>query len=341
MSNVPEVILTGFADEGPVSKRAEEQLTLLAALGLQYYSIRFVDVGQGVKNVMKLTSQEVERLNQLHREFGIRVSSLGSPIGKVKLEDVEDGTSNRFVPFDRYLKEDVARAIEIAHALGTKLIRGFSFYPPKGSDPSRYRDRSVERIGAIAEACRREGVIFGLEVEANLVGHDGESMAVIYDRVASPNLFLIFDAANILVQKGSRAETVASYHRMKHGLGWMHIKDYRADASLEWKGCVDEEMLKNFVPADQGDSGHSEILGDFRERIPGILQKMADFGVPGVFLDLEPHLKGGGQFGGFSGPDGFGVALRGLLRVLDHAGIRYKLTDYGEIERAKTGVVTS
>ena len=39
---------------------------------------------------------------------------------------------------------------------------------------------------------------------------------------------------------------------------------------------------------------------------------MKSRGVPGVFLDLEPHVKGGGQFGGFSGPDGFGVALRAL-----------------------------
>ena len=45
-----EVILSGFADEGPVSKRAEEQFTMMRALGLSYYTIRFIDVGNGVKN---------------------------------------------------------------------------------------------------------------------------------------------------------------------------------------------------------------------------------------------------------------------------------------------------
>ena len=34
-----EVILSGFADEGPVSKRAEEQLTMMQALGLSYYTL--------------------------------------------------------------------------------------------------------------------------------------------------------------------------------------------------------------------------------------------------------------------------------------------------------------
>src|SRR5687768_7000126 len=101
---MPEVILTGLADEGPVSKRAEEQLTMCRALGLSYYSLRFVDAGEGVKNVMQLTEPEVGKLQRLHAEFEMRVSSIASPIGKVKLLDVDDGTNNRYVPFDRYLK---------------------------------------------------------------------------------------------------------------------------------------------------------------------------------------------------------------------------------------------
>ena len=51
----PRVIISGFADEGPADKRAETQLTMLAALGLSYYSLRFVDAGEGggVKNAMQ------------------------------------------------------------------------------------------------------------------------------------------------------------------------------------------------------------------------------------------------------------------------------------------------
>ena len=52
-------------------------------------------------------------------------------------------------------------------------------------------------------------------------------------------------------------------------------------------------------------------------------------------LDLEPHLKGGGQFGGFSGPDGMGVALRALCRVLDYVRIGYHLRDFDDIKAAR------
>ena len=109
-----EVILSGFADEGPESKRAEEQFTMMRALGLSYYTIRFIDVGNGVKNAMELTAQEIVQLQKLHGEFGISVSSIGSPLGKVKLLDVDDGTDNRYVPFKDYLETDVKRAIELS-----------------------------------------------------------------------------------------------------------------------------------------------------------------------------------------------------------------------------------
>ena len=332
----PDVILTGFADEGSESKRAEEQLTLMAGLGLSYYSIRFIDMGDGTKNAMALTDDEIARLRKLHRAYDIRVSSIGSPIGKVKLADIDDGTANQFIPFDEYLAGDVQRAIRLAHEFETKLIRGFSFYPPKGSDPKDYFDQAVDQIGAIAETCESAEVIYGLEVEANLIGHDGDSMAAIYEKVDHPNMFLIYDAANILVQHGSREKTVDSYHKMKPGLGWLHIKDYKVDSSLEWKGHVDEEMLKNFLPADIGDSGHDEVFLDLKSFIPELKQRLAPHDVPGLFLDLEPHLKGGGQFGGFSGPDGMGVALRGLCNCLDQAGITYQLRDYSNIERLKS-----
>jgi sugar phosphate isomerase/epimerase len=331
----PEVIISGFADEGPVDKRAEAQLTMLAALGMGYYSVRFVDVGNGVKNAMLLNKAEVKRLRALHGEFGVRVSSLGSPIGKVKLLDIEDGSSNAYVPFARYLKNDVRRAVDLAGALETKLIRGFSFYHPRGEEPKKYLEQAAEQLFAICEECKRGGVFFGLEVEANLIGQNGDLLRQLYKKVNHPHMYLIFDGGNLASQNLRSVETIGQYQAMKAGIGWMHIKDYKIDPNLTWQGHVDEERLKNFVPADRGDSGHEEILRDFKTRIPALERKLKKQGVDGVFLDLEPHLKGGGQFGGFSGVDGFGVALRALLNVLDYVGIGYRLTGYEDIERQK------
>ena len=136
MPNHPQVILSGFADEAANHKTAVEQFSAFSALGLQYYSLRFVDVGSGVKNVMKLTKGEITKLRHLEDEYGMNVASIGSPIGKVKLLNKDDGTHNRYVPFRKYLKTEVKKACELAHTFETKLIRGFSFYHPQGDRKS-------------------------------------------------------------------------------------------------------------------------------------------------------------------------------------------------------------
>lgn len=336
MTTPARVLLTGFADEAAIHKTAVEQFSAFAAIGLEYYSIRFIDVGNGVKNVMKLTKSEIQKIRHLEADYGLSVSSIGSPIGKVKLQDVDDGTKNAYVPFKKYLDRDVNKVCELAHAFETKLIRGFSFYHPKGTDPWDHIPQVADQLGKIAEACHRADLTFGLEVEGNLVGQNGELLREIHRQVNHPAMVLIFDAANLICQGYTPAETFEQYLAMKPAIGWMHIKDYRDPKGRQGKQAhVDEDTLKNFVPADRGQAAHEAILSDFREELPKLERKFRRRGIPGVFLDLEPHVKGGGQFGGFSGPDGIGVALRGLCRVLDYTGIEYHLRDFEDIRAAR------
>ena len=162
----PQVILSAFADEAANQQTAVQQFSALAACGLQYYSLRFIDVGSGIKNVMELSKGEITKIRHLEDEYGLNVTSLGSPLGKVKLLDKADGTKHDYVPFKKYLAGDVKRACELAHAFETKLVRGFSFYPPRGKDPEPHIAQAVEQLGQIAEACHRSDLTFGLEIEA-------------------------------------------------------------------------------------------------------------------------------------------------------------------------------
>ncbi|MCL2743324.1 MAG: sugar phosphate isomerase/epimerase [Planctomycetaceae bacterium] len=338
MKTMPRVFLSGFADESTSNKTIVEQFAVYAALGLQYYSIRFINLGDGVKNVMKLSKSDIQRIRLFQDEYGLNVSSLGSPIGKVKLEDIDDGTSNAYIPFEKYL-DDVRLACDLAHAFETKLIRGFSFYHPKGSDPRNHLPKAIDQLGRIAEVCHRSDLTFGLEVEANLIGQNGHILGEIYRQVNHPAMVLIFDGGNIVLEGYSSQEIYDQYEAMKPGLGWMHIKDYLNPRSVETAvgkdRHVEEDKVKNFVPCNVGDTGHEKIFRDFATILPALEEKLKARGLPGVFFDLEPHLKGGGQFGGYSGPDGMGVALRALCKTLDFAGIGYHLRDFDDIKAAR------
>ena len=328
----PSILLSGFADEAANDKTLDQQFSAFAALGMRYFSIRFVDAGNGIKNVMALDDSELKTVKQKIDEYGLSVSSLGSPIGKTKLLDVDDGTTTPYRPFDQYLAEDVPRACELTNALGAKLIRGFSFYHPRGSDIEDHFAQAVDQIGKIVDVCDSHGLTYGLEVEANLVGQTGDYLARINQQVNRDAMLLIFDGGNLVTMGLSTEEVFQQYVAMKPGLGWIHIKDFANPNPGTRVEHVDEEALKHFVPADIGDSGHEKIFQDLVSFLPELDARMKKRGAPGVFIDLEPHVKGGGQFGGFSGPDGFGVALRGLCRILDKTGIDYQLRDFADVQ---------
>jgi sugar phosphate isomerase/epimerase len=342
MPAAPQVILSAFADEAANHKTAVEQFAALSAIGLSHYSPRFIDVhGSGaVKHVVELDEGDLAALRTLHDEYGMRVTSIGSRIGKVKLLDQADGSHNKFVPFEDYLAGEVAATIRVALALETKLIRGFSFYHPQGDDPAKYLDAATERLRVIADRCAAEGLVYGLEIEPNLIGETGPLLRELHQRVGRENMVLIFDGGNVAAQDKNPLTCYEEYTAMRGGLGWMHVKDYARDPGHSWTGSreqavINEDKLKNFVPADIGDAGHELVLRDLRRHLPEITARLEKLGVPGFFLEVEPHLKGGGQFGGFSGPDGMGVAVRSLCRLLDYAGIGYKLRDFDDIRAAR------
>ncbi|QDT38484.1 sugar phosphate isomerase/epimerase family protein [Stratiformator vulcanicus] len=339
MPEQPSVLLSCFADEATRtgSKTAVEQFAAVTALGLKHYTPRFVDVdGSGtIEHVVDLPKAKLKKLAKLQDEYGLSVTSIGSRVGKVKLLDQDDASKNQYVPFDKYLKTEVKRTLEAADALDTKLIRGFSFYHPAGEKPEGYIEAAVERVSALADLCKEQGFVYGLEIEPNLVGENGFILAQMIRAIKNPNLVLIYDGGNIAAQNKTRLICHDEFKAMQPHLGWVHIKDYAIDPNMTWEGHVDEERLKNFVPADIGDSGHDLALRDLKESLPKLTKKMKKLGAPGFFLELEPHLKGGGQFGGYSGPDGLGVACRALCRLLDYVGIDYDLRDFGDIQAAR------
>ncbi len=335
MNQPVEVLLSGFCDEISTSKRIDEQFSVAAALGLRYVTLRFLDCGNGVKNILSLDHNERSLVRQRLTDFGLQVSTLGSPVGKVKIVDIPDGTSNVFRPWPDYLDNEVARAIELAQFFDTKLVRGFSFYHPKGSDPREYFALAASRLSEIVKRCADAGLVFGLEVEANLIGHNASSLLEIVERVKHKSMRLIFDGANLVTQGYSTAEVFQQWQKMKPHVGWLHVKDYFA-AGTERQSWVDEERLNQFVPVGDGDSGYAEIFQDMQTTFAEIASKAAEIGIPGIFLDLEPHLAGGGQYGGFSGPDGFGVALRSLCKLLDCLDIGYRLRGFVDLRERHT-----
>ena len=110
-------ILSAFADE--YSDALEEQLKALAGFGIPSLELRHADG----KNVSEMTEEDITRVKNLADFYGISISAIGSPIGKVTLDGDIDGHF-----------EMAERVFSYAKVLGAKRVRVFSFYPPEGKD---------------------------------------------------------------------------------------------------------------------------------------------------------------------------------------------------------------
>jgi hypothetical protein len=105
----------------------------------------------------------------------------------------------------------------------------------------------------------------------------------------------------------------------------VHVKDCAHPTAAVIGEYVDEESLHHYVAVSPGSGVYDGVLRDLRGDLPRFNAELQAAGVPGFILDLEPHLQGGGQFGGFSGAAGMEIALRALCRLLDELGMGYHL----------------
>ena len=278
--------ISGFSDE--IDRSIIKQFTVLNKLGIAYFEPRGIDG----KNISALTDEEVGDLAEKMQEYGIKVSSIGSPIGKI---DIADSFAEHFELFKR--------VVAVAKKLGAKYIRIFSFYNKDGEWTEEKRSEVISRLKAMLQYAGENDVILLHENEKDIYGDTIERCKDLMDTLYCDNFKAVFDFANF-VQCGQ--DTKKAYEIMKPYIEYVHIKD----AVLK-SGAV--------VPSGYGDGNVQYILTDlFKNSFDG-------------FLSLEPHLgsfeglekleMGDIMKGMEKGGEGtFTVAYNALISILDSIG---------------------
>jgi sugar phosphate isomerase/epimerase len=263
--------LSAFGDE--VAADLATQLDVLAGEHIGWLELR----GTWGKNVLELGDDELTQVRTLLDARGFGVSAIGSPIGKSALTEPRG-----------YEEARLERALHVAEALGTRLIRVFSYFvAPDGATAAR--DEVLERLGRLTRRAAGLQMTLLLENEKGVYGDTPARCHDLLAAIASPALRQTFDPANF-VQMGVRPLRDA-WPLLAPYTSHVHIKDARrADGAV--------------LPAGQGDGA-----------LPELLQALARSDYQG-FLTLEPHLQYAGPSGGYSGPEGLRVAARALRDVL-------------------------
>ena len=243
-----KIIISGFADE--IDPQLDVQLKVVKDLGMEYICFRAAD-GKGVA---EYTLDEVkERILPRLNAAGVKVSSLGSPIGKI---DIDDDAA-----YEKQLAQ-LDTLCQICNLLDCKYIRMFSFWM-LNKNPDEWKDEVLKKLRGFAEIAAKYDVILIHENEKDIYGDTAARCAGLLDELASPNFKAAFDFANF-VQCGEN--TAECWELLKEHVAYIHIKDAVAGKN------------ENVVCAT-GDG-----------QIPEILKKaIREDGYEG-FLTLEPHL---------------------------------------------------
>ena len=213
-----------FADEADPKMSA--QVAAMLRNGLQGVELRGVD---GV-NVSQITLQKAKEVRKMLDGNGLSAWSIGSPIGKIRLED------------DFAAHMDVFRhVLEIADILGAGNIRIFSFYTERHD---ACRNAVIDRLGMLLDAAKDSGLALCHENEKGIYGDTGEHCLDLLQ--ALPELHAVFDPANF-VQCGE--DTLHCWQLLKDWVRYLHIKDALPDG--------------NVVPAGRGDGNVAAIIRDY------------------------------------------------------------------------------
>ena len=237
--------ITGFADE--ISGDLNTQVESLKKLNMSYVEMRGVDGN----NLIYHSDEKVKQVKSVLDANGIRLSALGSPLGKI-------GIADDFAPH----YEDFKRAVEIGHMMDCKNIRMFSFYIPGDASPVDYKEEVFDRLGKFVDYAKANDAVLLHENEKGIYGEKAPECVQLMEAFYCDNFKAIFDFANF-VQCGQ--DTLEAYEILKKYVAYIHVKD-----ALKKDGSV--------MPAGYGDGNVKVILG-----------KLFDCGFDG-FLSLEPHL---------------------------------------------------
>ena len=276
-----QAVISGFADE--YSPDFKEQLSALCRLGVSHIELRGIDN----INVSDLTDEKLREVKERLSSAGIAVSSIGSPIGKINLED----------DFPTHM-DKLKRTLEIQKELCAPYIRMFSFYLPKGADPAEYRNEVMDRLSSMIEEAKGWDSVLLHENEKGIYGDTAPRCLDIMRQLGCENFRAVFDFANF-VEVGQ--PTVEAFEILEPYIEYVHIKDASAG--------------KQIVPAGHGIGQVEEILG-----------RLLSSGWKG-FLSLEPHLTDfaglqslehdpNKRTGTLSGPEAWELALNSLREIL-------------------------
>jgi len=280
-------VFSAFADEAGTS--LEEQIAALNENGIRYIEPRNI----GGKPILTLTEDELREVRRVLDENGIKVNSLGSPIGKYPINE----------DFSKHLS-DFDKALTACEILGTKNMRMFSFFVSQDS-LAENRDEVLRRMRTLVSLAKKRGIRLCHENESAIYGQMPEEVKDLLTNI--DGLYGIFDPANYRMNNG---DVIDGINATLINLAYLHIKD-----AIYEKQCI--------TPAGEGEGKIGDILDIVNESTDELVYLTLEphLHLFAAYKDIDEHeLKGKYDFN--NNREAFDYAVKALEALMTSRGYR-------------------
>ena len=216
-----------FADE--IAESLDRQIEVLSRLGISYVELRSAD---GI-NVSDFTMNFAKEVKKKLDQANIRISAIGSPIGKIGIDD----------DFDAHLQK-LSHTEQMADIFETPYIRMFSFYIPENYAAADCRSEVLFRTEAMVAEAAHNNITLLHENEKGIYGDNASRCLDLMQQFAGKHFSCTFDFANF-IQCGQ--DPLEAYEMLSPYISYVHVKDALFATS-------------EVVPAGTGDGHLPEIF---------------------------------------------------------------------------------
>lgn len=241
-----DIKISGLFDE--VSINFVKQLETAKKLNIKYICPRNVNG----RNIATYSFAEWQNyIIPLLDKYGLRVSTIGSDIGKIPLFDDK-----------RYFKQldELKEIVKVCEVLKIKNIRIFSFFVDKSGNYEIYHRKVIERLKCFLEIIKNKDIRFVHENEKDIYGDEPNRCRRMCKDLDTSQFKLLFDAGNYLQSGYDYSEC------------WEITKPFTAEFHI--KDCSPEKVE---MPLGKGIVNYEKILSEaFFKGFDG-------------YLDIEPH----------------------------------------------------
>lgn len=233
--------LSAFADEASVDLAG--QVKALQRNGFTHLEIRGVD-GENIKNI---SYAKIKEIRSVLDASGIQTWSIGSPIGKDKVDN----------EFEKQL-DDFKRLCEYAEMLGCQRMRMFSFH-------TKDEGAVMDRLNSFCEVAPKE-IIMCHENEKGIFGDDIESCLKIHKTFS--RIKAVFDPANFVQ---CEVDTWKAWEALAPYVDYLHIKDALKDKRVVRAGYGIGNVEK-IIEAYAKQGGHTVTMEPHLMEFSGLAQ---------------------------------------------------------------------